>query len=113
MTIVIETELYKTLYDVIASGQYIISNVKGVMIVGPPGTGKSMSCVYLWKKFKENGIKILVLFAQSLDPAFNYFDSYIRDFVQGKCFIFLSLCTYQWQFKPWHRFVCVVLGLRT
>ena len=32
----------------------------GIMIRGPSGTGKTFSCVYLWKKLKERGIPFLV-----------------------------------------------------
>ena len=59
----------------------------GVIIRGPPGTGKSTSCIYLWKMLKDADIPFLVCFIETFDPNITSFHHYIRGFLQGNCFI--------------------------
>ena len=90
-TVVIETELFKTLYSIIKNDHYIKEDKRGILIQGPPGTGKSTSCIYLWEKLKEATIPFLVCFIESLDPSFSYFDDYIHGFIEGNCLFFFLI----------------------
>lgn len=53
------------------------------MIIGPGGTGKTSTCMYLWKKLKDANIPYLVCFEQSFDPDFSPFYHYTRGFCKG------------------------------
>ena len=58
----------------------------GIMIIGPSGTGKTFSCVYLWKKLKERGIPFLVCSPQCFTQDKSLFISpYIQSFLEGIC----------------------------
>ena len=57
------TKMFKDLHQEITADDAC----QGVVIKGPKGTGKSTSCLYLWKMLKEDGIPLLVISA-SLNP---------------------------------------------
>jgi DNA replication protein DnaC len=66
---------------------------QGILILGPPGTGKSTICLYLYKKLKEDHIPFLICPIASLQPDNQeIFLDYVHELKPGK--IVLSLCTY-------------------
>lgn len=73
-TVVVVTELFRTLYDIITKDDYANKAKRGVMITGPPGTGKSMSCVYLLETLRREKVPFLVCFVESLKPSFLWFE---------------------------------------
>ena len=54
-------ELMSTVECVLAEGKVTSSEMSGVMISGPKGTGKSMSFLYLYAKLKEKNIPLLII----------------------------------------------------
>ena len=84
---IIETAFYKDVYEIIRNNNYV--DECGILIVGPPGTGKSMICVYLWKKLKEDDIPFLICPIASLQPdKQEIFLSYVHELEPGNCFFY-------------------------
>ena len=80
----IETDFLKKLLQLCTKDTQ--NQKDGVVIRGSSGTGKTFSCVYLWKKLKEQGIPFLVCSTLCLmQTNFLCFEPYIRSFLEGNC----------------------------
>ena len=97
---VIVTGHYKRVFETIKEGKYIQS--KGILISGPPGTGKSTTCVYLYEVLKENSIPFVIFPTASLHPENkSVLQHYLREVIQGNYFT-ASACSfcYSWLYVP-------------
>ena len=80
----IETDFLKKLLQLCTKDTQ--NQKDGVVIRGSSGTGKTFSCVYLWKKLKERGIPFLVCSPQCFTQDKSLFISpYIQSFLEGIC----------------------------
>jgi DNA-binding NtrC family response regulator len=61
---VIVTGLYNEVYEIIKESSYY--DGKGILITGPPGTGKSTTCVYLHEALKGINIPFVIFPTASL-----------------------------------------------
>ena len=91
---IIVTDHHNRVFDIIEKKQYFKG--KGIYISGPPGSGKSTTCVYLYQVLKEKNIPFVVFSTGSLAPINKaMLQRYLCEGVQGNCLHFTLILLQQ------------------